>query len=214
MSWVLYQKQRRILTWLAQYIQKNGYAPTLREMARGLQLSSVATVHEHLSNLRDRGLIEWDRKSRRRSIRILDHNVASRTVAPGPIELPIMGYIAAGMPIQTFNDPNAVIAVPTSMVPEKRRSYVLQVRGDSMVDVGILDHDYVVVEETEEVSNGTVAVALLENGMATLKRIYKEATRVRLEPANSTMSPIFANRVRIQGRVIGVIRRYADGLSG
>ena len=125
------------------------------------------------------------------------------------IDLPMMGYIAAGRPIEPYADPNATFKVSPQLISGKRRAYVLHVKGDSMIDDGILDGDYVVIEEQEDVRDGDIVVALLENGLATLKRFFKEATRVRLEPANSTMSPIYATNVKIQGRCVGLIRKFA-----
>ena len=124
------------------------------------------------------------------------------------IELPILGFIAAGSPIEPITDPNATIKVASSMVSGKKRSYVLQVRGDSMIEEGILDGDFVVIEEHDNVRDGEIVVALLENGLATLKKVFREATRVRLEPANSTMKPIFAKHVEVQGKVVGLVRRF------
>jgi repressor LexA len=188
-------------------MQRNGYAPTLQEIATSMGVSSLATVHEHLETMEKKGVIK--RKGGvTRSIEILDPELALRANTPASLELPILGFIAAGHPIQPFTDPNASVNVPPTMVSVKRRAYVLQVRGDSMIEAGILDQDYVVIEHTEAARDGDVVVALLENGFATLKRYYKEATRIRLEPANSTMSPIFTTKVTIQGKVVGVIRRY------
>ena len=124
------------------------------------------------------------------------------------MELPVLGFIAAGQPIEPYTDPNATFSVPPVMVSSKKRNFVLQVKGDSMIDAGIFDRDYVVIEQTEAANNGEVVVALLDNGFATLKRYFKEATRIKLEPANSTMSPIFVTKVKIQGKVVGVIRRF------
>jgi len=118
------------------------------------------------------------------------------------------GFIAAGSPIEPYTDPGATYSISPTMLSGKRRAYVLKVKGQSMVDDGIMDGDYVVVEEQDEVKNGDIVVALLENGLATLKRFYREATRVRLEPANTQMAPIYATRVRIQGKVVGVIRAF------
>jgi repressor LexA len=203
----LYKRQREILDFVSQYIQHTGYAPTLAEIAKSLGVSSLATVHEHLEAMEAKGIIK--RKSgSTRGIEILDHSMADRSNFSASIELPVLGYIAAGQPIQPHTDPNASFNVPHTMISPKRRAYVLQVKGDSMIEAGILNEDYVVVEHTEEAKNGDVVVALLDNGFATLKRYFKESTRVRLEPANSTMSPIFTTKVRIQGKVVGVIRRY------
>ena len=203
----LYKRQREILNFLSQYIQRNGTAPTLQEIAKSLGVSSLATVHEHLEAMERKSVIKRKDGSVR-SIDIIDHNIAERSFSPGSIELPILGYIAAGQPIQPHTDPNATYGVPPTMVSPKRRAYVLQVKGDSMIEAGILDQDYVVIEHSETANNGDVVVALLDNGFATLKRYFKEATRVRLEPANSTMSPIFTTKVKIQGKVVGVIRKF------
>jgi repressor LexA len=124
------------------------------------------------------------------------------------IELPILGFIAAGSPIEPFTDPNATTKVASGMLSGKKRAFVLQVRGESMIEDGILDGDFVVIEEQEQADNGDIVVALLESGMATLKRYYREATRIKLAPANSKMSPIFVNNVRIQGKCVGIIRKF------
>jgi len=206
----LYNRQRQILDFVAQYIQKSGYSPTLQEIAKALGVSSLATVHEHLEAMEKKGVIKrYDGAVR--GLEVLDKHAAARTQSESAVDLPVLGFIAAGAPIEAFTDPNATFGVPPSMVSPKKRCFVLQVKGDSMIEAGIYDRDYVVVEQTEAATNGEVVVALLENGFATMKRYFKEATRVRLEPANSAMSPIFVTKVRIQGRVVGVIRKF--GLS-
>lgn len=201
---VLYRRQRQIVDFIAQYIQKNGYSPTLQNIADAIGVSSLATVHEHLEALVKKGVIK-KYEGAVRGIELLDRKVTRMTEG---IELPIMGFIAAGKPIEPYSDPNATYMVAPNFATANKRCYTLKVKGESMVDEGILDGDYVVIEEREDVSDGDIVVALLENGLATLKRFFKEATRVRLEPANSNMSPIYASRVKIQGRVVGVIRRY------
>ena len=121
-----------------------------------------------------------------------------------------MGFIAAGQPIQPYTDPDATMKIAPSLVSGKKRAFVLQVKGNSMVDEGIFDRDYVVIEEESlgNVRDGDIVVALLENGLATLKKFFREKTRIRLEPANSSMSPIYATNVRIQGKLAAVIRKY------
>jgi repressor LexA len=202
----LYKRQRQIIDFIAQYIQKNSYSPTLQEIANAIGVSSLATVHEHLGALERKGVI----KKYEGSVRGIELTDSLSTADNSGISLPLLGFIAAGQPIQPYTDPNAAFAVSPSMVTGNKRSYVLQVKGDSMIDEGILDGDYVVVEEQPDVHNGDIVVALLDNGLATLKRFFKEATRVRLEPANSAMAPIYATKVRIQGRVVGVIRKYVN----
>jgi repressor LexA len=200
----LYKRQRQIIDFIAQYIQKNGYSPTLQDIADAIGVSSLATVHEHLQALVKKGVIR-KYEGAVRGIELLDRKLERLTRG---IALPISGFIAAGKPIEPYTDPDAVFKVSPSMVSGKKRAFVLQVKGESMVEEGILDGDYVVIEEQDDVRDGDIVVALLENGLATLKRYFKEATRIRLEPANSTMSPIFAKNVRVQGKVVGVIRRF------
>jgi len=201
---VLYRRQKQILDFINQYNQKNGWSPTLKQIAQAIGVSSLATVHEHLQVLEKKGVI----KRYSGSVRGLKISpVVKQSLLLG-IELPVLGFIAAGQPIEPYTDPNATISVSPGMVSGKKRSFVLQVKGESMIEEGILDGDFVVIEQQEEATNGEIVVALLENGLATLKRYFKEATRIRLEPANSKMSPIYATSVRIQGKVIGVIRKY------
>lgn len=204
MALVIYSRQRQILDFLRQYIQSKGFAPKLKEIAQAIGVSSLATVHEHLASLERKGLIK--RKfGKARSLEIVGEDV---NFSQEGIEVPILGFIAAGSPIEPYTDPNASITIPSEFVSGKKRTYVLQVRGDSMIEEQIRDGDFVVVEQAEDANNGDIVVALLDNGMATLKRYFKEATRIRLEPANAKMQPIFVKNVRIQGKVVGLIRRY------
>lgn len=200
----LYKRQKQILDFLGQYIQKNGFSPTLQEIANALGVSSLATVHEHLASMVNKGVIKRYQGAVR-GIEIVDKNLGELTKG---VELPILGFIAAGQPIEPQTDPNASISVSPSTLSGKKRAFVLQVKGSSMIEEGILDGDFVIIEQQESANNGDIVVALLENGFATLKRFFKETTRVRLEPANSQMAPIFAKNVKIQGRVVGVLRRY------
>jgi len=200
----LYKRQRQIVDFIAQYIQKNGYSPTLQEIANSIGVSSLATVHEHLQALQRKKVIKKF-EGAVRGIELLDRTYLRITDS---IDLPLLGFIAAGSPIEPLTDPNATFKVSPEMISGKKRSYVLKVKGLSMIDDHIMPDDYVVIEETKEVNNGDIVVALLDNGLATLKRFFKEATRVRLEPANSTMSPIYATNVQIQGRVVGLIRKF------
>ncbi len=200
----LYKRQRQIVDFIAQYIQKNGYSPTLQEIANSIGVSSLATVHEHLQALQRKKVIKkFDGAVR--GIELLDRTYLRITDS---VDLPLLGFIAAGTPIQPYTDPNATFKVSPEMISGKKRSYVLQVKGLSMIEDHIDNGDFVVIEETKEVNNGDIVVALLDNGLATLKRFYKEATRIRLEPANSSMSPIYATNVQIQGRVVGLIRKF------
>ena len=204
MAPVVYKKQRIILDFIRQYIQSKGTAPTLREIASAVGVSSLATVHEHLTSLEQKDLIKR-KPGKSRSIDLVHDNVDFMEEG---LEAPILGFIAAGAPIEPYTDPNAKMSIPSSFISGEKRTYVLQVRGESMIEEQIRDGDYVVVEENDTAKDGDIVVALLDNGMATLKRYFKEATRIRLEPANAQMSPIFVTNVRIQGKVVGLIRKY------
>lgn len=203
MAPIIYRRQAQILDFIKQHIQQTGSAPTLRQIADAIGVNSLATVHEHLATLQEKGLIK-KKQGKTRAIEL----VGSVDFSSEGIEVPILGFIAAGAPIEPYTDPNATISVPPTFSSRKKRVYVLQVRGESMIEEQIRDGDYVIIEQTETAENGEIVVALLDNGMATLKRFFKEPSRIRLEPANAKMSPIFVKNVRIQGKVVGLIRRY------
>ena len=204
----LYRRQKQILDYISKNIERYGYAPTLTEIAQYLNLSSLSTVHEHLAVLEKKGLIRRY-KGAVRGIEVLDtleNNEKKNTY--GMVELPVLGFIACGEPIEPYTDPNATISVDSNLIKNRDKSFVLQAKGDSMIDDGILNGDYVVVKEQDQANNGDIVVAVLRNGFATLKRFYREATRVRLQPANSTMSPIYVTDVEIRGKVVAVIRQF------
>lgn len=203
MAIVIYKKQKQILDYISQYIQATGAAPTLRQIADAMGVSSLATVHEHLQTLAAKGLITKENGK----VRSIDVNIPV-DFSSGGVEVPILGFIAAGEPIEAYTDPSATMAIPPAFASTKKRTYVLQVRGESMIEDHIADGDYVVIEQMDSANNGDIVVALLDNGMATLKRYFKEATRIRLEPANAKMQPIFVKNVTIQGKVVGLIRRF------
>lgn len=203
----LTKKQRKTLDFIISFIEQKGYSPSYREIADGLKLSSVATVAQHIDTLVEKGFLEKGTNSARSLIPV--EEVEASINEPG-VGLPILGLIAAGSPIETITGHQETLEVPTFMVGSKS-SYVLQVKGQSMIEDGIHDGDYVVVQEKEVPSNGDTVVALVNNGEATLKRYYKESNRIRLQPANSTMEPIYVDAgtpIKIQGVLIGLIRKY------
>jgi repressor LexA len=198
----LTKRQREILDYLNEFIQQHGYAPSLEEIGRRFGLSSLATVHKHLTNLQDKGFIRraWNRS---RSVELVPTRSGGRTV-----ELPLLGYVAAGAPIEAVTG-TETIAVPEDLIG-KRDTYVLRVRGDSMIDEQIRDGDYVVVEDRKTANNGEMVIALLGGVEVTLKKFYRDNGRVRLQPANPALQPIIvpAEHVLIQGVVVGVMRKY------
>lgn len=202
----LTKKQKRILDYVTTFIEKKGYSPSYREIAAGLKLSSVATVAQHIDSLTKKGLLVKGDNSARS---LMPSEEVSSSILESGINLPILGMIAAGKPIETIEGHQETLEVPPFMIGSKK-SYVLQVKGESMIDEGIFDGDYVVVQEKEIPSNGEVVVALVNNE-ATLKRYYREKDRIRLQPANMAMEPIFVEAstpIDIQGTVIGLIRKY------
>jgi len=201
---VVYAKQKELLNFVNQYISKEGVSPTLAEMAQALGVSSLSTVHEHLQKLEARGLLKRYR-GMVRGIELLDQKIAKTL---NGIEIPLVGLIAAGQPIEAIENNDETINVSPDLAASSKRTFALQVRGDSMIEEGILDGDYVVVQQQDTAQNGDIVVALIDNTYATLKRFFKEKDRVRLEPANAKMEPIYAVNVAIQGRVTGVVRRY------
>ena len=204
MALVIYKRQRQILDFIRQHIQITGSAPTLREIADSLGVSSLATVHEHLTTLENKGLIKR-KTGKNRAIKVVGNESQPQMAG---VDVPILGYIAAGAPIEPYTDPNSSMSIPPSLMSLQKRTYLLQVKGESMIEEQIRDGDYVVIEQSDSANNGDIVVALLDNGMATLKRFFKETTRIRLEPANAKMSPIFVKNVKIQGKVVGLIRKY------
>ena len=200
----LTKRQKEILDYIGEFIDRRGYAPSFEEIAEAFGYSSLATVHEHLSNLERKGYI---RKSYNES-RSLE--LVAQGAGTPAVELPLLGAVAAGMPIEAVAD-QETLAVPPDMVSRRRDNYVLRVEGNSMIEEQIRDGDYIVVQAQQTAEDGQMVVALVGGESATVKKLYREqGGRIRLQPANPTMEPIFvdAQDVRIQGVVVGVIRKY------
>jgi repressor LexA len=200
----LTRRQREVLEVVRDFIQRNGYSPSLEEIGRELGLSSVATVHKHVSHLVEKGLVRrvWNQN---RSIELAED--ASRR---GATELPLMGTIAAGRPLEAIPT-TETICVPSDLVAGRGRTFVLKIQGDSMIGDSIRDGDYVIIEERRVARDGETVVALVDGTEATLKRIFREGANVRLEPSNPAVQPIVvgADRVQVQGVVVGLLRKYA-----
>jgi repressor LexA len=199
----LTKRQREILDFVTDFMNDNGYAPSIREIADNFGLSSPATIHAHLENLREKGFLKSS-FNEARSIELVPKKVNWVQA----LELPLAGLITAGEPIEAVEQ-NETITVPSDFVTDEVNSYVLKVKGESMIEEGILSGDYVIVERNPSPKNGDVVVALLDNAYATLKKFYREKSRIRLQPANVSMTPIYAKDPLIQGVVKGVIRRFA-----
>lgn len=198
------RRQQEVLDFLRSAIAERGYVPSIREIVEGLGLHSTSTVHYHLTGLAERGLIRWD-KGKNRAIQLVEEEAPRRhDPAPAP-GLPLVGRIAAGQPIEAIGDGTETVDLGALWTPEG--AYMLEVKGESMIEDHIMPGDWVVVKQQATARNGEIVVALLPEGDATLKRFYQEAGRIRLQPANSSMEPLYPASVTIQGRVIGVIRQ-------
>jgi repressor LexA len=198
----LTKRQREILDYLNDFIQQHGYAPSLEEIGRRFNLSSLATVHKHLTNLQDKGFIRraWNRS---RSVELVPTRVGGRA-----LDLPLLGFVAAGAPIEAVPG-TETISVPDTLAG-KRDSYGRRVKGDSMIDEQIRDGDFVIVEDRKTAENGEMVIALVGGADVTLKKFYREHGRIRLQPANPAMQPMLFDpeQIQVQGVVIGVMRRY------
>ena len=198
----LTKRQKEIFDFICDYLGREGYAPSLEEIGEQFGLSSVATVHKHVQNLVEKGLLRkaWNRS---RSIEVVDRSSASQ-----PVAVPLLGSVAAGVPIEAVATPDS-IEVPAEMVGS-RECYALRVRGDSMIEDHICDGDVVVLERREVPRDGETVVALIDREECTLKKIYRDGGKVRLVPANKALRPLEvpAESVSVQGVVIGLLRRY------
>jgi len=199
----LTRRQREILTFLSEYSEERGYAPSFEEIAGKFGYSSLATVHEHLSNLEKKGYIKRE-YNESRAIEVLPSEIYPRA-----LQLPLVGTVAAGFPIEAIQTQES-IGVPDDLIRRGGNHYVLRVRGNSMIDEQIRDGDFVVVNERHAADNGEMVIALVDGNSATVKKFYRERDgRIRLQPANESMLPIYVheNDISIQGVVVGVIRR-------
>jgi repressor LexA len=196
------RRQKEVIDFLEAFVTRNGYSPSFEEIARGMGLKSLATVHKHITNLEKKGMLDRVH-NRSRSIDLLPPGSRTRS----SIKLPLAGRIAAGQPVEAVEGPETISLAD---VVGNRDVFALEVRGDSMRDEHIIDGDYVLVERTKTAHNGEIVVALVRGSETTLKRFFPEGSVVRLQPSNVEMDPIYvpASQVAIQGRVLGVLRKY------
>jgi len=206
----LTRRQKEVYDFISGFVDRHGYSPSFEEIAEGLGLSSLATVHKHISNLEDKQLLRRD-YNRSRSIDLLRPRGRMKqslaVAAESSMSLPLLGRIAAGRPLEAVENPETISLADFT---RSKEVFVLQVKGQSMQDEAILDGDYVLVEKADSARDGEIVVALVDGTDATLKRLYVEGGKVRLQPSNSQMQPIIvpAASVQVQGRVIGVLRKY------
>lgn len=194
-------KQQKILEFVTSFMDENGYPPSIREICAGVGLSSTSTVHAHLETLKRKGLLE-KADSKSRGLRVKHHDV---TVENEFVNVPLIGNVAAGTPILATENLERTFPIPTDFVGDTP-SFMLKVKGESMIEAGIFNGDYIIVKQQAVANNGEIVVALIEDE-ATVKTFYKEKDYIRLQPENSTMEPIIVKEVAILGKVVGVIRK-------
>jgi repressor LexA len=202
----LTDRQRQVLEFIKSDIVRTGYPPTVRDIGAAVGLSSSSTVHAHLEALEAKGIIRRD-PSKPRALEVMDREQAPTPlpVRTNVVDLPLVGSVAAGVPTLAAENIESTMSLPTEVVRDDA-TFVLRVKGDSMIDAGILDRDYVVVHEQPTAVNGDIVVAQLDDE-ATVKRFFREADRIRLQPENASMEPIYARDVTVLGKVVAVFRR-------
>jgi repressor LexA len=202
MSESLSAKQKEIYEFLKKHTQEKGYPPAVREICEAVGLSSTSTVHGHLKRLEKKGLIKRD-ATKPRALEICELSNRQKEM----IDIPIVGKVTAGAPILAVENIEDTFTIPLNYIKNRNDLFILRVKGESMIDAGILDGDLAIIEKTESALNGEIVVALIENS-ATLKRFFKEKDYIRLQPENKTMSPIIVRDCRILGRLVGIYRTY------
>ena len=201
----LTKRQEEILNYIKEYIVNHGYPPTVREIGADLGVSSPATIHAHLKNLEEKGVI-LKKETKNRAIELLVENEYAHK-DNNTIEVPLLGKVTAGSPIEAIENPNEYFDLPAYLVPNNKEVFTLTVSGESMINAGILDNDILIVEKKNTARNGEIVVAMNEDNEATVKTFYKENGYFRLQPENDTMDPIILNNVSILGKVIGLYRK-------
>lgn len=201
----LTKKQNEILLYIKEFIVSHGYPPTVREIGKAVGASSPATIHTHLNNLENKGFIKKN-GSKNRAIELLVKNEFANQ-NDNIVDVPLLGKITAGNPIEAIEKPNEYFSLPAYLIPNKKEVFTLLVSGNSMINAGIFDGDIVIVEKKSTARNGEIVVAMTDENEVTLKTFYKEANYFRLQPENDTMEPIILNNVTILGKAIGLYRK-------
>ncbi|OIK11009.1 repressor LexA [Bacillus sp. MUM 116] len=199
------KRQQDILDFIKGEVKKKGYPPSVREIGEAVGLASSSTVHGHLARLESKGLIRRD-PTKPRAIEILEVDEAAQIPRNNVVNVPVVGKVTAGLPITAIENVEEYFPLPERLAPQDEHVFMLEIMGQSMIEAGILDGDYVIVKQQQTANNGDIVVAMTEEDEATCKRFFKEKDYIRLQPENSTMEPIILRNVSILGKVIGVYR--------
>ena len=198
-------KQAETLTFIKKFMVEHGFPPSVREICKGMNLNSPATVHAHLKELEKKSIIRKE-CNKFRTIELLVENEFQEK-NEDIVKVPLLGKVACGNPIEAIERPNEFFDIPATLIPPKETIFTLECSGDSMINVGIYDGDYVIVQKQKVARNGDIVVALTDENEVTLKTFYKESDHIRLQPENDTMSPIILNDCTILGKAIGLYRK-------
>lgn len=199
-------RQNEIITFIKKYLSKNNYPPSVREIAKGVNLNSPATVHVHIKNLIDKGYLKRNINNHK----LLELMVPNEfeQVSTDIVQIPLLGKVTAGNPIEAIENPDEYFPLPQQMVPTGSEVFTLRVSGESMINAGIFDNDIVIIERKNTATNGDIVVAMTEENEVTLKTFYKEDNYFRLQPENDFMAPIILKNVTILGKAIGLYRKF------
>lgn len=200
------EKQNNVLDFIKKFSASHGYPPSIREIGKGLGLSSPATVHTHVKKLCNAGYLKVDNNKFRAMEILVDNEYEEKSEEL--VKVPLLGKVTAGSPIEAIERPNEFFSLPASLIPAKETIFTLNVSGESMINAGIFDGDVVIVQKQNTARNGDIVVAMTDANEVTLKRYYKEKDHFRLQPENDTMSPIILNNVIILGKAIGLYRKF------
>ena len=201
----LTSQQEKMLDKIKQYLVKRGYAPTVRELCQEMNLSSTATVQVHLNNLEKKGYLKKEDGKNRTIELLVDNEYIPKS--ENVVEVPLLGKITAGKPIEAIERPDEYFSLPSYLIPNNKDVFTLLVSGTSMINAGILDGDIVIVERKNTANNGEIVVAMTDENEVTLKTFYKEKDHIRLQPENDTMEPFIMQNVTILGKAIGLYRK-------
>lgn len=199
-------KQNETLTFVKKYIVNHGFPPSVREICKGMNLSSPATVHAHLRQLEKKGIIRKESNKFRAIELLVENEFAEKNEEI--VKVPLLGKVSCGNPIEAIEQPNEFFDIPASLIPPKETIFTLKCSGESMINVGIYDGDFVIIQKQKVARNGDIVVALTDEGEVTLKTFYKEKNHIRLQPENDTMSPIILKNCTILGKAIGLYRKF------
>jgi len=200
------EKQNNVLDFIKKFTADHGYPPSIREIGKGLGLSSPATVHTHVKKLCNAGYLKVDNNKFRAMEILVDNEYDDKSEEL--IKVPLLGKVTAGSPIEAIERPNEFFSLPASLIPAKETIFTLNVSGESMINAGIFDGDIIIVQKQSTAKNGDMVVAMTDNNEVTLKTYYKENSHFRLQPENDTMAPIILDNVTILGKAIGLYRKF------